>query len=186
MKEQQASPRGSSFTVFDLLPFLRLRFGQNLRPELESVSLVFNTEYPLLLETTHRDNNGNRVVKSEEACLALPSGMILPHQVVRAYIDLDAFGWLNVGEIFAPGIDIDIEEGKEIESNDRMELEEIEIDILRMIQRGGCTDIPTDQQDSGHTRWLYSQGYISDGTEGDLVLTELGHQVLALQEKRQR
>jgi hypothetical protein len=128
MKEQQDSHRTSSVTVFDLLPFLRLRFGQKLRAELESVNLVFTTEY-LLLETIHRDKYGNCVVTREEACLGLPPGMILPHQVARAYIDLDAFGWLNVGEIFAPGVDIDVEEGKEIEPSDRAELEEIEIDI---------------------------------------------------------
>jgi hypothetical protein len=86
-------------SVFDLLPFLRLRFGRILKHGLESVNLVFAPEM-LYLETTERDANCRRMVSFEPGALGLNEEVVAPHEIVRAYLELDEYDWAVVGDIF--------------------------------------------------------------------------------------
>ena len=56
-------------------------------------------------------------------------------------------------------------------------LDELDIEILKSMSKGGVDRIPDELEDSGHTAWLVQQGY-ADGESDGLVLTQKGHLAL--------
>jgi len=85
---------------FDLLPFLRVRFGDRLRRDLDSVCLLWEGPEEVFLETTSLGPNGKRQVAVAANSLSSAVFAETAAEAILATLAMDAYSWINVGDIF--------------------------------------------------------------------------------------
>lgn len=85
---------------FDLLPFLRVRFGARLHEHLESVFLVWRGEYEVFLETTTLDSRGERRVDVQANSLSDALDAPSAAEAILATLSMDDYSWIMVGDVF--------------------------------------------------------------------------------------
>jgi hypothetical protein len=98
---------------FDLLPFLRLRFGALLQPTLERVLILSSIPYTadgttieqmeaVALEFHRRGEDGEASVDLQDYCLGEYDPSRPFHEYVLEHLALDEYSWLMIGDIFRP------------------------------------------------------------------------------------
>jgi hypothetical protein len=100
-------------TRFDLLPFLRMRFGTLLQPALEHVLMIVGVPCArdgstiehldgLVLEFHRRGEDGSPSVDLQTYGFGDYDPSRPFHEVVLEHLALDEYSWLMIGNIFVP------------------------------------------------------------------------------------
>lgn len=84
---------------YDLLPLLVLRYGKRLRPELESVFVVWRGTGEVSLEYTTIDVRGFRTSTNERNALSSAADADNAFDAIAATLLMDSYSRINVGNI---------------------------------------------------------------------------------------